>query len=138
MPEYQPVNEIEKNDCISQKTHLTRCDDDGYCMFCGEQADYRDVSEGDILFDMNDYHGRGDVLDTGSRGFGKFNVVPESVQIIRVPGSDGIVRMILESEGITSYMNKALIALNDESCNQDIQCIYSYDGQRFGIMTLTR
>ena len=123
----------------SQSKHGRAAGETVTLMECDELvAESTFVKEGDILFDMNDYHGRDNGIDTGSRGFGKFNVVPASVQIIRVQGSDGIVRMILESEGITSYMNKALIALNDESFSQDIQCIYSYDGQRFGVMTLTR
>ena len=27
----------DKNECVEEGRHLTSCDDDGYCNFCGEQ-----------------------------------------------------------------------------------------------------
>jgi hypothetical protein len=92
---------------------------------------------GDILFDMNDYHGRDNLINSGSRGFGMFRVVPGSVQVIRLEKSSEIVSRILLQAGVEGpYMNKSLVALNDGGYGQDIQVIYSYDNVRFGLMTL--
>ena len=36
---------IEILDCIEQGTHLTECDEDGYCNFCGDQISAEEYEE---------------------------------------------------------------------------------------------
>ena len=36
---------IDIGDCIAQGTHLTDCDEDGYCLFCGDQISAEEWNE---------------------------------------------------------------------------------------------
>lgn len=97
----------------------------------------RVVETGDVLFDMHEFHGRDNVLNSGTRGHGLFYVIPTSFQVVSLKGSKAVVENILRQHGVDKpYLNKTLVALNDARFGQDIQCIYSYDDTRFGIFSI--
>jgi len=44
IPVEEPTEEyIDPIDCVHNKTHLTDCDEDGYCNFCGHMDSVSDI-----------------------------------------------------------------------------------------------
>ena len=94
------------------------------------ESNEEQVQPGEALYDLHDgfkscfkdYKGR------------EWRVVRNSLQVLRTDKGSRIIQEMTDR----TYTNKMLVCLNDDTFKQDIQAAYSYDGLRFGIMTLER
>jgi thymidylate synthase len=94
------------------------------------ESSEEDVQPGEALYDMHD----GYVPMFTDRKGRAWRVIRKSLQVLQTDKGSQIIQEITGEP----YTNKTLVALNDGSHEQDIQAAYSYDGLRFGIMTLER
>lgn len=71
--------------------------------------------------------------------FGTLYMLPGSYQRLSVKDSHAMLLQILQAYGITHYVNKDVVALNEEGDNEcDIQVIFSQDNMTIGVLTMRR